>query len=515
MPPTLTPEQLALREARRLKKLASQNASTSDRVSLNPHAKILKREWARLRAPQSPSSSVRVMTWNMLAQTLVRRDLFPSSDCLRATQRGLMLSNEITSYDPDIACLQEVDAERSDELALELEKKGYQCTYGTGLGKRHGCMVAHRTSKFKRLTERVISLDSICLVDISTMTSSSTLNHVSNESTSKGLTRKTKNIALIVALSTHDQGLIPKGYIAVTCHLFWHPRYVYERARQGAIIRREVLDFQKKNNLLRWPVFFAGDFNCQPTEALYNLLVRNPLTARHAKDISASHVIHMSIDPSIQPSSASTEKGGEEEGEEGAAAISDAQDRGGENAEGKEKEEPDPDRVFTNTRNALPEDGLMSAEELEKIFWSFPPLRSAYDEGHDKIFGLGVTSGSLDLERTFAARLDEKDKLQYLGRKGMNEPMYTNFTHYWRLTLDYIFIQDPLIAFPADLNTPNLPLSNNDHASSQALGIARPKGEGEIIALLRTHRAEDLEPGLPKLGVCASDHIALCAEIEY
>lgn len=38
---------------------------------------------------------------------------------------------------------------------------------------------------------------------------------------------------------------------------------------------------------------------------------------------------------------------------------------------------------------------------------------------------------------------------------------------------------------------------------------------GEVIALLRTHDASDLEPGLPKKGVNASDHISLVAEIDF
>jgi len=313
------------------------------------------------------------------------------------------------------------------------------------------------------------------------------------------LTRRTKNIALLVALTSTDQGLSSKGYIAVTCHLFWHPRYLYERVRQGAIIRREVLKFQKENNLLHWPVFFAGDFNSQPTEPLYSLLIGNPLTPKHTKDVLASHVIHISVDPSIQPSSACTEKDDEEGEAGGGKAVTETNE--------DDKEQPDPDRVFTNTRSARPEDGLISAEGLEKIFSSLPPLRSAYDEAHNTIFGANDVSEpsrqeTQRVERTFSSRLDNMDTSQSSDWKGMNEPMYTSFTHYWRLTLDYIFIQDPLIS----------PLSS---PSSPAPHQTEPPPKGEIIALLRTHRAEDLEPGLPKLGVCASDHIALCAEIEY
>ncbi len=112
-----------------------------------------------------------------------------------------------------------------------LEKNGYECTYGSGPGKRHGCMILHKTTKFKKLTERALYLDDIVLVDGSPMTISSTPGHVNDERRLKGLTRRTRNIALLVALSATDQGPSSNGYIAVTCHLFWHPRYLYERVR--------------------------------------------------------------------------------------------------------------------------------------------------------------------------------------------------------------------------------------------------------------------------------------------
>jgi len=34
------------------------------------------------------------------------RELFPSSDCLKGSQREGMLANGILAYNPDIACLQ-------------------------------------------------------------------------------------------------------------------------------------------------------------------------------------------------------------------------------------------------------------------------------------------------------------------------------------------------------------------------------------------------------------------------
>lgn len=55
--------------------------------------------------------------------------------------------------------------------------------------------------------------------------------------------------------------------------------------------------------------------------------------------------------------------------------------------------------------------------------------------------------------------------------------------------------------------------SISEGGSSGSTSSNRPTGE--VIALLRTHDAADLEPGLPKKGVNASDHISLAAEIDF
>lgn len=42
----------------------------------------------------------------MLAQSLVKRDLFPGSDLLKSKERVPVLMEEVLHYDADIVCLQ-------------------------------------------------------------------------------------------------------------------------------------------------------------------------------------------------------------------------------------------------------------------------------------------------------------------------------------------------------------------------------------------------------------------------
>lgn len=140
---TPTPEDIAKREARKAEKAAkkAQVEANGGVPPPNPNApKVLKREWVDVANGQGDEEgkkevgSVTVATWNMLAQTLVRkykkkdvyqnldsssrtiayrlfehaagRDLFPGSDCLKFKDRSDMLSEELLAYPADIICLQ-------------------------------------------------------------------------------------------------------------------------------------------------------------------------------------------------------------------------------------------------------------------------------------------------------------------------------------------------------------------------------------------------------------------------
>jgi len=184
------------------------------------------------------------------------------------------------------------------------------------------------------------------------------------------------------------------------------------------------------------------DFNAQPSEPTYSLLVGQELLDSQRAELDRSRVVHISVDPSIV---LSTPDG---------------------NARSSE-------RFIPNSRKPIPSDGLSSVHDLESQFQSIllRPLRSVYDE---------VEMSS----HTFGQRHNLP-----VDRKGRYEPMWTSFTPLWRLTLDYLFIWDAV-----------------DNASPVS-----PK----VLSVLTPHKTEDLEPGLPRKGLCASDHVALVAELEW
>ncbi|KAI0361188.1 Endonuclease/exonuclease/phosphatase [Trametes cingulata] len=430
-----TPEDIAKAEQRRLKREQAKNNPTQAQTQAeDERGRILPREWVDL-APESASvagQTLRVMTWNVLAQSLVRRELFPTSDCLKAHQREHMLYREITSHKADICCLQEVD--RTEKLFPELEKAGYAWVYAAGPRKKHGCLIAFRKDKYECVRQKVVLYDE------------QEVREEGEEKARRGSSFRTKNIGSIVALRKLDGE--DDGVIVATTHLFWHPA-------QAAILLREVAKFRDEGSepQQRWPSIIAGDFNFGPDDPAYALMMGDALLPEQKQRLDSSYVVHATLDPSI--------------------AIEDAA-QVEEEDEGAEAGENDPDRVIVNARAAQPSDGLLTDTELEQLFRRSGRVTSAYDAGQRLVPGISESG------LTFGSRVSVPQE-----RRGAFEPIYTSYTHYWKAVLDYIFVLDA------------------------------PEREVSIMRLAKPHSKEAFGAGLPRKGVCGSDHISLAAELHW
>ena len=112
---------------------------------------------------------------------------------------------EVLHYDPDIACLQEVD---KLEVHLPVLSKTHSCTSYVGYPtKSHGLLIAHKNSVFEKVGERGLRLDELPIVDFpSTSTSSS----ISSPSPSPYLGRTTDgSISQPPSPSIHDEAYDP------------------------------------------------------------------------------------------------------------------------------------------------------------------------------------------------------------------------------------------------------------------------------------------------------------------
>ena len=102
------------------------------------------------------------------------------------------------------------------------------------------------------------------------------------------LSRKTNNIGLIAVLNNvNDQS---QGVIIATCHLFWHPAYIYERTRQSYILFKSCVDLRNKLNV-NYPIIVSGDFNTEPHECLYSMIVGDHINNKE-KTVCSIIVLH-------------------------------------------------------------------------------------------------------------------------------------------------------------------------------------------------------------------------------
>ncbi|PWZ01758.1 Endonuclease/exonuclease/phosphatase [Testicularia cyperi] len=544
---------------------------------------FIPRDWASVQETLSKANAseqrIKIVSWNILAQGLVRRTLFPGSDCLKFKDRSVGLSAELSSrtgHGWDVGCFQEVD--RMDVHGEMLEKDGFSYVYEKGYRqKQHGLLIAWRSSLFgtSDYSRKVIDLDAESVSD-------------SSEATRTACSRVTRNIGLFVALQyrkdeetakpTTSTGQAPApGIVVATTHLFWHPMHAYERARQSGILVRRLNEYRESlgDAWSAAPCVFAGDFNDQPHSATYHLLTGKTLAQHCIDELQHSTVIHKSIDERRErgnvsngfspgttkpaqdipkekevPSNGNTNKEATESGKARNCEEDEEEDDDlAEIEEGEDEEEEGgggaDDQMLKNCRAATVEDGLLSLEELiqlHDIARPRPAPGSTRSEDHDSTlnekesileriqraceqrtaalgscYGLyyGRASSSSEEGNFFGSpergreRWDDANwtpETPNCHTGDCKEPMWTIFSSLFSLTLDYIFL---------------LPQKNGSSSSSSSssssttlAGTREVESYPVVTRLLRTHKTETLQPGVPRKGVCASDHVAIGAEIE-
>ncbi|KAG1469217.1 hypothetical protein G6F56_003383 [Rhizopus delemar] len=206
------------------------------------------------------------MSFNILAQTLIKRELFPDSgDMLKWKTRKNMIIKEIEMYKADIMSLQEVD--NFDTFFQEaLSNLGYETVYLHHPTKKHGCVIAYKKDLFGKVEYKSIdyNTDELC-----------------------GPSIMTGNVAQVLALEYKKDPNV--GFVVGNTHLYWRPSCNYERFRQTAIYIKHLMDLKSKlSNTIRWIPLILGDFNTTPDDAVYGILANNKLTDVQLQDLKES-----------------------------------------------------------------------------------------------------------------------------------------------------------------------------------------------------------------------------------
>lgn len=291
-------ENQLLRDERAAQRKASKLAKRAAKPPVVEEVLFLHRKWSYVAEPAGQPTGglqVKIMSWNMLAQALIRRELFPGSDFLKK-DRIPALMQEVLQVGADIVCLQEVDRIEDHSPALAQD---HDFVYHIGYpDKPHGVAIAWKRSRFDKVGQHAGRLDESPLfpppLSVSaTLTTPYDLGSATQEAESPtrqelGLSRSTRNVFSLVALKFKDR---EGGIIIATTHLFWHPTAAYERARQTGILLSSVstccihISCKAKEELMPnpmqarryrdhgnngawrdWELVIAGDFNTQPNE---------------------------------------------------------------------------------------------------------------------------------------------------------------------------------------------------------------------------------------------------------
>ncbi|KAJ3404774.1 hypothetical protein HDV05_006920 [Chytridiales sp. JEL 0842] len=214
------------------------------------------------------AATFKIMSWNMLAQCLVRRDLFPyihpkaSKTPLTSKLRLPKLIETIIGIQkPDVAALQEVDAGHwGDAIERALKEAGYDFVYTRKNPEKkggHGVAIIWKRDMFSKVAVKEAQYD----------------NHHLTHPTS--ILPISGNVFQIVALSLNSQPDV--GIIVSNTHLYWRPTARYEKLRQIYVLREETRQFReelarKVDGKSKLALFICGDFNMLPSEKLYTLL---------------------------------------------------------------------------------------------------------------------------------------------------------------------------------------------------------------------------------------------------
>jgi RNA exonuclease NGL2 len=288
-PEKLTPEyiqqQRQLREARKSQKKVQTNANTQKPQFI--HRSMLKVPEA---LPNESSLSLKIMTYNVLAQLLIKRSLFPTNGAaLKWGWRGTTLLDEIMWYSPDVFCLQEVD--ESYYLSFwrkQFEAHGYGTKFHKSPSKAHGVCIGFKNEVLVCKNQSFVDFD---------------LESVPGLPDSRSVTG---NVGMLSFLQFQPKVIEKYKYLADvngvilgTTHLYWHPFGCFERTRQTYLILKKCKEFHHTlttvlDNNKGLYTFFAGDMNTEPFDYPYLSITAKPIHYRgKSKEDLMRSIIHL------------------------------------------------------------------------------------------------------------------------------------------------------------------------------------------------------------------------------
>ena len=226
-------------------------------------------------SPVRSSPLLRLVSYNLLAQHLIRRNTFPycSKQTLRLHHRRQQLTAELLHYDADIYALQEVDADHFEQHYQPLMgERGYDGRFGTAEDKMHGCALFFKRDKFEAVDYELVQYAEMA-------------QEYADEQTQHELNKA--NVGQILSLQLRQQGDVaadaakqstPLGLVITNHHCFWHPPHRFVRLRQCERLLTRAHSASQQHH---FPFMLAGDWNITPSTHIYNWLLTRQLERQY------------------------------------------------------------------------------------------------------------------------------------------------------------------------------------------------------------------------------------------
>lgn len=212
-----------------------------------------------------------IMSYNVLAQALVKRLLYPhSGEILRWKKRYDVIKQEIRYYNPTILCMQEVDVDQLSNWSAFFLENGYHTTSFDQYGKRHCLLIAYKHEQLSLVEKHEEQYENIVIENIPQ--------------------DEKKNGALVNVFRFSDEicekfpYLAAKGLIIGTTHLYWLPLGCFDRTRQCYRLLQVINEIRNKfsDPKIEYLSIAAGDFNTEPHDAPYQLMTTKADASRES-----------------------------------------------------------------------------------------------------------------------------------------------------------------------------------------------------------------------------------------
>lgn len=454
--------------------------------SPEPIEEFIKRPILQLQPLDNDRFSLKIMSYNILAQCLIRRDLYPTNGkILKWSLRSRILLEELRWYDPDILCLQECDKIQYLHFwQEELQKLGYDSKFYRYNTKNHGLVIAFKQDWFICRHQSYIKYDQ-------------EFEYEQNEPRLPEPRIVTNNVGFMCFLEFKPSLVQQYPYLAErngmiigTTHAFWHPFGTYERTRQMYILLHKFKEFQRvltviKGNKKPFYSFFTGDLNCEPFDAPYLSMTEKPVQY----DGRAKNVLGCSLSYTFSKERALDSELEEEKDSSGGT-------------EGSEPSSSDEGKLgleshefgMSESETTRPNNPLDPEPELFTTTKEQDELIQQLEDAHN-----GIDLRAISMYSAGYAVVHPEN-----ATESRNEPSFSNWVEKWSGMLDYILL---LVPWSRD----------EDHTKKLDSPLSLEQYNIKLTKLLKLPTAGEMGPkpnGQPRLNQYPSDHLCIMAEIQ-